>query len=59
MPRRGEPVIPPTDEQLTIVLLRKLRHRGAFKVGWIFRFAASAYNLVRMRNLLPTPVQAA
>lgn len=43
----------------TIALLRKLRHRGTFKVGWIFRFAAAAYNLVRMRNLLPTPVQAA
>jgi hypothetical protein len=22
-----------------------------FKVGWIFTFAAAAYNLVRMRNL--------
>ena len=43
----------------TIALLRKLRHRGTFKVGWIFRFAAAAYNLVRMRNLLPAPVQAA
>jgi len=34
-----------------IALLRKLRHRGLFKVGWIFTFAAAAYNLVRMRNL--------
>ena len=34
----------------TIALLRKLRHRGIFKVGWIFTFAATAYNLVRMRN---------
>ena len=24
-----------------------------FKVAWIFTFAAAAYNLVRMRNLLP------
>ena len=35
----------------TIALLRKLRHRGIFKVGWIFTLAAAAYNLVRMRKL--------
>ena len=35
----------------TIALLRKVRHRGIFKVKWIFTFAATAYNLVRMRNL--------
>ena len=35
----------------TIALLRKVRHRGVFKVGWGFTFAAAAYNLVRMRNL--------
>jgi transposase len=35
----------------TIALLRKVRHRGIFKVGWDFAFAAAAYNLVRMRNL--------
>src|SRR5713101_821393 len=35
----------------TIALLRKVRHRGIFKVGWVFAFAAAAYNLVRMRNL--------
>ena len=35
----------------TIALLRKVRHRGIFKVGWAFTFAAAAYNLVRMRNL--------
>ncbi len=33
------------------VLLRKLRHRGILKVGWIFTFIAAAYNLVRLRNL--------
>jgi transposase len=38
-----------------IALLRKLKHRGLFKVGWIFTFAAAAYNLVRLRNLLPVP----
>jgi Transposase DDE domain len=35
----------------TIALLRKLRHRGIFKVGWNFTFAAAVYNLVRLRNL--------
>jgi len=35
----------------TIALLRKVRHRGIFKVGWGFTFAAAAYNLVRMKNL--------
>src|SRR5436309_5737705 len=43
----------------TVALLRKLRHRGIFKVGWIFTFAAAAYNLVRMRKLLAPAVQAA
>jgi transposase len=36
-----------------IALLRKLKHRGLFKVGWVFAFAAAAYNLVRMRSLIP------
>jgi transposase len=35
----------------TIALLRKVRHRGACKVHWIFTLACAAYNLVRMRNL--------
>lgn len=43
----------------TIALVRKVRHRGIAKVGWIFTFAAAAYNLVRMRNLLARPVGAA
>ncbi|MCW5979616.1 MAG: IS5 family transposase [Bryobacteraceae bacterium] len=43
----------------TIALVRKVRHRGIHKVGWIFTFAAAAYNLVRMRKLLPAAVQAA
>jgi IS5 family transposase len=37
----------------TIGLLRKLRHRGGPRVNWIFTFAAAAYNLVRLRTLLP------
>jgi len=43
----------------TVGTLRKLRHRGIFKVGWVFTFAAAAYNLVRMRNLAGSPVQSA
>jgi transposase len=43
----------------TIALMRKVRHRGIHKVGWVFTFAAAAYNLVRMRNLLASPVGAA
>ncbi|HSU58499.1 MAG TPA: IS5 family transposase [Bryobacteraceae bacterium] len=41
----------------TVGMLRKTRHRGVFKVGWVFTFAAAAYNLVRMRNLLAPAVQ--
>jgi transposase len=43
----------------TIALIRKVRHRGIHKVGWVFTFAAAAYNLVRMRNLLSPAVQSA
>ena len=35
----------------TVGLLRKLRHRGQRKVGWVFTFTAAVYNLVRMRTL--------
>jgi len=42
----------------TIALMRKVRHRGLAKVGWVFTFAAAAYNLVRMRKLLASPVGA-
>ena len=43
----------------TVGMLRKTRHRGLFKVGWVFTFTAAAYNLVRMRNLLTPAVQPA
>jgi transposase len=43
----------------TIALMRKVRHRGLEKVGWVFTFAAAAYNLVRMRKLTVLPVGAA
>ena len=36
----------------TIALMRKTRHRGTARVGWMFTFALAAYNLVRMRNLI-------
>ena len=42
----------------TVALLRKTRQRGVFKVGWVFTFAAAAYNLVRMRNLLAPAIPA-
>jgi transposase len=35
----------------TVALQRKTRFRGTDRVGWMFTFAAAAYNLVRMRNL--------
>jgi hypothetical protein len=37
----------------TVGGLRKLRHRGGPLVGWIFTFNAAAYNLIRLRRLLP------
>jgi IS5 family transposase len=37
----------------TVALLRKLRHRGTARVNWIFIFATAAYNLVRIRKLVP------
>jgi transposase len=37
----------------TVAMLRKTRHRGLLRVGWMFTFAAAAYNLVRIRNLAP------
>ena len=43
----------------TVGMLRKTRHRGVHKVGWVFTFAAAAYNLVRIRNLVYRPVRAA
>ena len=36
----------------TVALMRKTRHRGTDRVGWVFTFTAAAYNLVRIRNLL-------
>jgi transposase len=35
----------------TVGLMRKTRHRGVDRVGWMFTFTAAVYNLVRMKNL--------
>jgi len=35
--------------------MRRTKLRGKRRVDWMFRLAASAYNLVRMRTLLATP----
>ena len=37
----------------TVAVLRKTRHRGTQRVGWMYTFSLAAYNLVRMRHLLP------
>ena len=41
----------------TVGVLRKTRHRGLETVKWIFTFTATAYNLVRMRNLMSLVVE--
>jgi hypothetical protein len=35
----------------TVALQRKTHFHGNHRVGWMFTFAAAAYNLVRMRNI--------
>lgn len=45
----------------TVAGLRKTRHKGLARVGWMLTFASAAYNLVRMRNLMslsPKPAAA-
>jgi len=39
----------------TVALQRQTRFRGPDRVGWMFTFAAAAYNLVRMRTLMAKP----
>ena len=36
----------------TVGLMRKTRHKGTDRVGWMFVFTAAVYNLVRIRNLV-------
>ena len=35
----------------TVGLMRKTRHRGERRVGWVFVFTLAVHNLVRLRNL--------
>jgi hypothetical protein len=37
----------------TVALMRKTRHRGVLRVGWMFTFTLAVYNLLRMRKLVP------
>jgi hypothetical protein len=37
----------------TVAGLRKLKHRGTAQVDWMVTFACAAYNLVRLRRLIP------
>jgi len=39
----------------TVGLLRKTRHRGKPRVGWVFTFTLAVYDLVRMRKLMAVP----
>jgi transposase len=39
----------------TVATLRKTRHRGTARVGWMFTLAMTAYNLVRLPKLLAAP----
>jgi transposase len=39
----------------TVAALRKTRHRGFERVGWMFTLAMTAYNLVRIPKLLAAP----
>jgi transposase len=39
----------------TVGLVRQTKMRGVARVGWMFVFTAAAYNLVRLRRLMPLP----
>lgn len=39
----------------SVAALRKTRHRGADRVGWVFTLAMTAYNLIRLPKLLAAP----
>jgi hypothetical protein len=39
----------------TVGFLRKTRHRGTDRVGWMFTFGVDVYNRVRMRNMMEAP----
>lgn len=39
----------------TIGLMRKTRHKGVERGGWMFTFTNALYNLIRIRNILEAP----
>ena len=39
----------------TVGGMRKTRHKGTERVGWMFMFTAAVYNLVQIRNLQELP----
>lgn len=49
--RKRKRVEEPFGWMKTFGLLHKLRHRGEQKVGWQFRFTATAYNITRLHGL--------
>lgn len=49
--RKRKRVEEPFGWMKTFGLLGKLRHRGGPKVDWLFRFTASAYNIIRLQGL--------
>ena len=44
--------MPDSAAMLDVAGLRKTRHRGIERVGWIFALTATAYNLIRLPKLL-------
>lgn len=49
--RKRKRVEEPFGWMKTYGLMRKLRHRGRENVEWLFRFTATAYNIVRLQGL--------
>lgn len=50
--RKRKRVEQPFGWMKTIGLLHKLRHRGRDNVAWLFRFTATAYNIMRIKTLM-------
>ena len=34
--------------------MEQTRHRGLARAGWMFKFKAAAFNLIRLPKLMPT-----
>jgi hypothetical protein len=57
MSQHARPRIEPAFGWLkTIAWLRKIKLRGLAKVNWLVLFASAAFNVLRLRKLLPCPV---